>query len=70
LFLSGYIGLAVSFAPFIVPYAMTYEQAAAAPNTLSLMLVVMGVLMPLILGYTAWVYFIFRGKVRPDAGYH
>ena len=70
LFLSGYIGLAVSFTPFIVPYAITYEQAAAAPNTLSLMLVVVGLMMPLILGYTGWVYFIFRGKVRPDAGYH
>ena len=70
IFLSGYIGLAVSFTPYIAPYGLTYQQAAAAPNTLSFMLVVVSVLMPLILGYTAWVYFVFRGKVRPDAGYH
>jgi cytochrome d ubiquinol oxidase subunit II len=70
IFLSGYIGLAVSFTPYIAPYGLTYEQAAAAPNTLSLMLVIVSVMMPLILGYTAWVYFVFRGKVRPDAGYH
>lgn len=70
IFLSGYIGLAVSFTPYIAPYGLTYQQAAAAPNTLSLMLVVVSVLLPLILAYTGWVYFIFRGKVRPDAGYH
>ena len=70
IFLSGYIGLAVSFTPYIAPYGLTYQQAAAAPNTLSFMLVVVSVLMPLILRYTAWVYFVFRGKVRPDAGYH
>ena len=70
IFLSGYVGLAVSFTPYIAPYGLTYRQAAAAPNTLNFMLVVVSVLMPLILGYTAWVYFVFRGKVRPDAGYH
>jgi len=70
IFLSGYIGLAFSFTPYIAPYALTFQEAAAAPNTLSFMAVVVSVLMPLILGYTAWVYFVFRGKVRPDAGYH
>jgi cytochrome d ubiquinol oxidase subunit II len=70
IFLSGYIGLAVSFAPYVAPYAYTYEQAAAAPNALALLLAITGVILPLILAYTAWVYFIFRGKVGRDAGYH
>jgi cytochrome d ubiquinol oxidase subunit II len=70
LFLSGYMGLAVGFAPYIVPYAVTYRQAAAADNALALLAAGLAVLLPLILGYTAWVYWVFRGKVAADAGYH
>ncbi|MGE5502514.1 MAG: cytochrome d ubiquinol oxidase subunit II [Ignavibacteriales bacterium] len=69
-FLSGYIGLAYSFFPFAVPYGVTYRQAASAPNALGLMLVGIAILLPVILGYTVWVYYIFRGKVSADAGYH
>ncbi|OYX35108.1 MAG: cytochrome d ubiquinol oxidase subunit II [Caulobacterales bacterium 32-69-10] len=69
-FLSGYIGLAVGFTPYVVPYAVTYAQAAAADNALALMLVGVGALLPVILGYTVWVYWVFRGKVAADAGYH
>jgi cytochrome d ubiquinol oxidase subunit II len=69
-FLSGYLGLAVGFLPFIVPYAITYEEAASTPGALKLMLTGTVVMLPLILGYTAWVYWIFRGKVASDAGYH
>ena len=69
-FLSGYIGLAVGFVPYVAPYGLTYAQAAAADNALGLMLVGVVVLLPVILGYTVWVYWIFRGKVAADAGYH
>ncbi|MGZ8370236.1 MAG: cytochrome d ubiquinol oxidase subunit II, partial [Caulobacteraceae bacterium] len=69
-FLSGYLGLAVGFFPYVAPYAPTYEQAANADNALGLMLVGIAILLPVILGYTAWVYWIFRGKVAADAGYH
>ncbi len=69
-FLSGYLGLAVGFMPFIVPYAVTFEQAASSPGALTLMLGGVVVLLPFILGYTAWVYWLFRGKVAADAGYH
>jgi cytochrome d ubiquinol oxidase subunit II len=69
-FLSGYLGLAVGFVPYVVPYAITYEDAASTPAALGLMLVGAVVMLPVILGYTAWVYWIFRGKVGPDAGYH
>ena len=69
-FLSGYIGLAAGFFPNIVPYNMTYRQAASADNALGLMLAGVGILLPAILGYTVWVYWLFRGKVGGDAGYH
>jgi cytochrome bd ubiquinol oxidase subunit II len=70
LFLSGYLGLAVSFFPYVAPYSLTYEDAASAPNALALMLGGVAILLPLILGYMVWVYWVFRGKVAADAGYH
>ena len=69
-FLSGYLGLAVSFAPNIVPYSMTFRQAANPDNTLALLLGGGAILLPAILGYSLWVYWIFRGKVVAGAGYH
>ena len=69
-FVSGYLGLAVGFAPFAVPGALTFRQAAADDSSLGLMLAGGAVLLPLILGYTVFVYWTFRGKVTADAGYH
>jgi cytochrome d ubiquinol oxidase subunit II len=69
-FLSGYLGLAASFFPNMVPYDMTFRQAANPDNTLALLLGGAGILLPAILGYSAWVYWIFRGKVRASVGYH
>jgi cytochrome d ubiquinol oxidase subunit II len=69
-FLSGYLGLAAGFFPYIVPYQMTFRQAANADNALVLLLGGGAILLPFILGYTAWVYWVFRGKVGADAGYH
>jgi cytochrome d ubiquinol oxidase subunit II len=69
-FLSGYLGLAVGFFPNIVPYSLSFRQAANADNALALMLVGVAILLPAIIGYSVWVYWIFRGKVGADAGYH
>ncbi|RZJ01570.1 MAG: cytochrome d ubiquinol oxidase subunit II [Brevundimonas sp.] len=69
-FLSGYLGLAVSFMPNIVPYDIDFRHAAAPDNALGLMLAGTAVILPLILGYTAWVYWVFRGKIDEEAGYH
>ena len=69
-FLSGYLGLAVGFFPYVAPYALTFRQAASEPSALGFMLVGVAMLLPLILGSTAWVYWVFRGKVSADAGYH
>jgi cytochrome d ubiquinol oxidase subunit II len=69
-FLSGYLGLAADFFPYVVPYALTFRQAASADNALALILGGVVVLLPAILGYTVFVYWLFRGKVSADAGYH
>jgi cytochrome d ubiquinol oxidase subunit II len=70
LFFVGYLGLAVSLWPYIVPFAMTPADAAAADNALALMLVGAVVMLPVVLAYTAYVYWIFRAKVDDDASYH
>lgn len=70
LFVLGYIGLGVSLWPNVVPHSVTLWEAAAAPNSQLLILVGVAIFLPLILGYTAYIYWIFRGKVRPGEGYH
>lgn len=68
-FLSGFAGLAVSIFPHVVPFSVTVHEAAARDNALALMLVGTAVMLPIILGYTAYVYWIFRGKAEAGA-YH
>ncbi len=70
LFAIGYCGLAISLWPYIVPFALTPTDAAAADNALAFLLWGAGPLLPIILGYTAYVYWLFRAKVDPDASYH
>jgi len=70
LFAVGYFGLAISLWPYIVPFALTPHEAAAADNALQLMLWGALPMLPIILGYTAYVYWIFRAKVPGDAAYH
>jgi cytochrome d ubiquinol oxidase subunit II len=63
LFFTGYIGLAISLWPYVVPFAVTFQEAAAAPESQSLLLVGTVILLPVILAYVAYCYYIFRGKV-------
>jgi cytochrome d ubiquinol oxidase subunit II len=70
LFALSYVGLGISMWPFIVPPSFTIWQAAAPRSSLVFLLFGVAVLIPLILGYTAWAYWVFRGKVRPESGYH
>jgi cytochrome bd ubiquinol oxidase subunit II len=70
LFLLSYAGLGISMYPYIVPQSITIWQAASPANSQFFMLVGVAVLIPLILGYTAWAYWVFRGKVRAGSGYH
>ncbi|MEP9355953.1 cytochrome d ubiquinol oxidase subunit II [Xanthobacter sp. KR7-65] len=70
LFLLGFIGLAISTFPYLVPPSLTVWQTAAAPPSQILMLFGVIFLLPVVLGYIVFVYWIFRGKVREGEGYH
>ncbi len=68
LFLLGYIGLGISIFPYVVPRAVTIWAAAAPAQSQLFMLIGTVVIIPVIIGYTAWAYWVFRGKV--GEGYH
>ena len=70
LFLMSYAGITISLFPMIVPRHFTLYQAAASPSTQAFLLIGTLFLLPIILIYTAWSYWVFRGKVRHDVGYH
>jgi cytochrome d ubiquinol oxidase subunit II len=65
-----YLGLGISLFPYVVPPDITLWDAAAAPQSQAFLLVGTLLLLPIILMYTGWSYWVFRGKVRADAGYH
>ncbi|SMF33567.1 cytochrome bd-I ubiquinol oxidase subunit 2 apoprotein [Tistlia consotensis] len=69
LFLLGFFGLGISLWPYAIPREVDIWAAAAPPETQGFALIGFVVLMPLILGYGVWSYWVFRGKVR-DEGYH
>jgi cytochrome d ubiquinol oxidase subunit II len=70
LFLLGFLGLVISSFPYLVPPSLTIWQAAAAPASQTFMLAGTLVLLPLILAYTGYVYWLFRGKIGPGDSYH
>jgi len=70
LFVMSYIGIAISLWPMIVPGHFTLDEAAASQSTQAFLLVGTLVLLPIIIVYTSWSYWVFRGKVRGDIGYH
>ena len=70
LFMMSYLGLVIGLFPYVVPYRLTLWQAASPPSTQAFLLVGTLFLLPVILMYTGWSYWVFRGKVRADGGYH
>ncbi|MDQ0347271.1 cytochrome d ubiquinol oxidase subunit II [Ancylobacter vacuolatus] len=70
LFLLGYFGIGVSIFPYLVPPSLTVWETAAAPASQVFMLIGTIFMLPVILGYIAFVYWLFRGKVREGEGYH
>ncbi len=66
LFLLSFIGLAISLWPMIVPYRYTLWQAASSESTQAFLAVGTLFLLPVILMYTGWSYWVFRGKVRGE----
>ena len=68
-FFTGYLGITISMWPYIVPFEITFRQAAAAPESQSLLLVGTVFLLPLVLFYTGYCYYIFRGKASHESMY-
>jgi cytochrome d ubiquinol oxidase subunit II len=70
LFVLCFIGIGISFYPYIVPPTITIKQAAAPDASLKFLLAGAAVLVPIILAYTAYAYWVFRGKIASGQGYH
>lgn len=67
LFLLSFIGLGLVVFPYIIPTKITIYQAAADPSALVFMLIFTGTLIPVMLFYNLYQYFVFRGKVSGGA---
>jgi cytochrome d ubiquinol oxidase subunit II len=70
LFVMCYLGLGISLFPYIVPYAFTLWDAAAVPSAQMFLLIGTLFLLPIIFTYLGWSYYVFRGKVTSQDGYH
>ncbi|TVR84245.1 MAG: cytochrome d ubiquinol oxidase subunit II [Rhodospirillales bacterium] len=70
LFGLSYLGIAISLWPNVVPPDISIWDAASAPKTQAFMLFGVVAVTPFVLAYTAFSYWVFRGKVRGDTGYH
>jgi cytochrome bd ubiquinol oxidase subunit II len=70
LFLLGYLGLVISNFPYLVPPSLTIWDTAAAPSSQIFMLLGTLLLLPMVLGYVVFIFWLFRGKVREGESYH
>lgn len=69
LFLLAYIGFGISLYPWIIPFEFTLWDAAAASTSQSITLIGTVIMLPIILAYTAYCYYVFRGKSTHEAMY-
>ena len=69
-FVLCFVGLGISMYPLIVPPSISIWQAAAPPESQAFLLVGAVVLLPIILVYTGYSYWLFRGKVSHETHYH
>jgi cytochrome d ubiquinol oxidase subunit II len=69
-FVVSFVGIGISFYPMMVPPSLTIWQVAAPDSSLAFALVGAVILIPIILAYTAYAYWVFRGKMDPAEGYH
>jgi len=70
LFLFTYLGLLASKWPYVVPPEYTLYDAASARESQMFLLIGVLFVIPFVLAYTAWTYWVFRGKVKVGEGYH
>lgn len=70
LFISAYLGLLAALHPYAVPPSVTVYEAASQHETLVFTLWGACLVLPVVLGYNIYSYWVFRGKVLPEEGYH
>jgi cytochrome d ubiquinol oxidase subunit II len=71
MFVAAFGTLAISFWPYMIPFSITIEEAAAPHSSLAFMFWGEGLfVLPLMLVYTVISYSVFRGKVTPTAGHY
>jgi cytochrome bd quinol oxidase subunit 2 apoprotein (EC 1.10.3.-) len=70
IFVFTYLGLIASKWPIIVPPNYTIWDASSAPESQLFLLLGVLVVVPIVLTYTAWTYWVFRGKIKVGEGYH
>ena len=70
IFILSFASIGISFYPHMVPPSLTIWEAAAPASSLAFTLVGAAILLPIILGYTAYAYWVFKGKVKAGEGYH
>ncbi len=70
LFLLTFAGLGISIWPFIIPTSVTIYDAATPFYSQIFMFVGAVIMIPIILAYTGYAYWVFRGKLDPEQGYH
>jgi len=70
IFAMAYVGLGISIFPMVVPYTFDLWQAAATSKSQTFLAIGTMFLLPIILGYTVYSYWVFRGKVQAGSGYH
>lgn len=69
MFLLGYVGLAISIFPWIVPHSLTIWDCLAARESIEISIIGVVGILPVILIYTAYNYYVFRGKVSHESMY-
>jgi cytochrome d ubiquinol oxidase subunit II len=70
LFTLSFVGLGISLYPYIVPRSVTIWEAAAPRSSLLFTFIGAAILIPIVLAYTGHAYWVFRGKVGSEEGYH
>lgn len=69
IFVFTYASMLVLIFPYIIPYRITYSQAQASDTTLLFTLIPAVIMIPLLLLYTGYAYYIFRGKTKEKLSY-
>ena len=69
-FLIAFVGFGASIFPYLIPFEITLWEAAGPDNSLAFLLVGAVILLPIIFAYTGYTYWVFRGKVSEQSGYH